>query len=248
MIDLVLFERILSTEKKFYIDHADVLDRSVLKFLADRRWRQTDVLNLLACGDGTWRVEIRCECCGAWFWTDFTKTRLALLLKDMQEGKKPLVWCPACAETKKAEKASDARTQEERWAALRLKKTAAFISIYLSPDSVWHVPQKRWFYALIEDICHCDKEAIASHIQQMDYAVFLATPYWKGVASRVRQQARFSCSLCSEKERSLEVHHRTYEHHGYEHMHLEDLICLCDLCHSKFHDKFPEAVAQYRSS
>ncbi|WP_416212660.1 HNH endonuclease [Nostoc sp. DedQUE04] len=34
---------------------------------------------------------------------------------------------------------------------------------------------------------------------------------------------------------SLQVHHLTYENHGKEHEHLEDLITLCDDCHKKQH-------------
>jgi 5-methylcytosine-specific restriction endonuclease McrA len=38
----------------------------------------------------------------------------------------------------------------------------------------------------------------------------------------------------------VNVHHRTYEHHGEEHQYLDDLILLCHPCHSKFHGKLPE--------
>lgn len=44
------------------------------------------------------------------------------------------------------------------------------------------------------------------------------------------------CQMCNGSE-SLQAHHRSYENHGREHLHLGDLICLCGKCHSKFHDK-----------
>lgn len=37
-------------------------------------------------------------------------------------------------------------------------------------------------------------------------------------------------------EGAIHVHHRTYEHHGEEHLHLGDLVCLCSVCHKTFHD------------
>lgn len=39
----------------------------------------------------------------------------------------------------------------------------------------------------------------------------------------------------------LNVHHRNYDCHGKEHKHYKaDLICLCEDCHQKFHDKLAE--------
>ena len=40
-----------------------------------------------------------------------------------------------------------------------------------------------------------------------------------------------------EDENTVDVHHKTYEHHGQEHRYLGDLVLLCRNCHSKFHDK-----------
>jgi len=45
------------------------------------------------------------------------------------------------------------------------------------------------------------------------------------------------CELCG-KKKNLHVHHTTYENHGLEHIHLNDLMVLCKICHAKFHDKF----------
>lgn len=67
---------------------------------------------------------------------------------------------------------------------------------------------------------------------------FLRTPYWNAISLYAKSKANFSCQLCNSKE-NLRTHHRTYERHGYEHRDeviKQDLIVLCDDCHSKFHD------------
>lgn len=71
-----------------------------------------------------------------------------------------------------------------------------------------------------------------------DYDWFLASRYWKIVATKVKEMAENKCAICA-KSGALEAHHRTYEHHLHEHLHLSDLICLCNSCHSKFHNKLP---------
>lgn len=72
-----------------------------------------------------------------------------------------------------------------------------------------------------------------------DYDWFLASRYWKIVATKVKEMAENKCAICAKSNR-LEAHHRTYEHHLEEHNHLEDLICLCNSCHAKFHNKLPK--------
>lgn len=66
------------------------------------------------------------------------------------------------------------------------------------------------------------------------YSKYLSTDYWKAVAAKVKQNAKFKCQLCNNPQ-SLDVHHRSYEHRGDEMNHLEDLICLCRRCHKLYH-------------
>ena len=70
--------------------------------------------------------------------------------------------------------------------------------------------------------------------KSMPYNEFLLTAYWRIVSEEVKRR-RGECEICGSKEH-LQVHHKTYEHHGYEHMHPEDLQCLCDKCHLKVHE------------
>jgi len=76
-------------------------------------------------------------------------------------------------------------------------------------------------------------------LKALPYRDFLTTIYWQIVRNYVLYKRGYSCELCNNKD-SLNVHHKTYEHHGEEHLHLEDLIVLCRMCHSKFHDKIVE--------
>lgn len=72
-------------------------------------------------------------------------------------------------------------------------------------------------------------------VKKMDYKDFIRTPYWKFVSEIVKKE-RGRCQLCG-STKDLEAHHLTYEHHGDELHHLEDLTVLCHDCHAKFHDK-----------
>jgi 5-methylcytosine-specific restriction endonuclease McrA len=75
-----------------------------------------------------------------------------------------------------------------------------------------------------------------SDLCALTYQEFLNSDYWRYVRTIKLNQAQNKCELCNSDE-ALNVHHKTYEHHGEEHKHLSDLIVLCHKCHSKFHDK-----------
>lgn len=73
-----------------------------------------------------------------------------------------------------------------------------------------------------------------SELKEMPYDSFLLSDYWKQVAGAVKRKAGYRCEKCGSTRR-LEVHHTTYEHKGEEHLHPEDLQCLCHDCHSEIH-------------
>jgi len=68
---------------------------------------------------------------------------------------------------------------------------------------------------------------------------FLLTPYWKAIAEKTKKKAGFKCLMCNGKN-NLATHHRTYDNHGDELYHMEDLVVICEDCHAKFHDKITE--------
>lgn len=72
-------------------------------------------------------------------------------------------------------------------------------------------------------------------VEQLDYKEYLKTSYWKVTRERALRKAHYKCQLCNSNE-NLNVHHKTYEHKGSEIRHMDDLIVLCQKCHSKFHE------------
>jgi 5-methylcytosine-specific restriction endonuclease McrA len=66
------------------------------------------------------------------------------------------------------------------------------------------------------------------------YLEFLKSEYWKKVRKRVLKRDKHMCKKCKSKF-NLQVHHKTYIHHGLEHKYLKDLITLCDICHKIGH-------------
>lgn len=68
----------------------------------------------------------------------------------------------------------------------------------------------------------------------MNYSDFLLTPYWKIIREIKLRQSNFSCEKCGCDKR-LQTHHKIYDHRGSEHLYLNDLQVLCDLCHKSAH-------------
>lgn len=70
--------------------------------------------------------------------------------------------------------------------------------------------------------------------KHMNYREYLTTDKWKRVSSLVKQRDGGTCRVCNSAHR-LNAHHRTYKNVGNELDHLDDLICLCQVCHELFH-------------
>jgi replicative DNA helicase len=68
-----------------------------------------------------------------------------------------------------------------------------------------------------------------------EYQDFLKSDYWKHCRNLVLERDEYRCIQCGATN-ELEVHHLSYEHHGDELNHLEDLITLCQGCHQRAHD------------
>ena len=79
-------------------------------------------------------------------------------------------------------------------------------------------------------LSHTDEDA--DRYRDMPYGDFLQSEYWATIRDHLISQIG-KCQLCARRE-SLQVHHNSYENHGREHAHLEDLLVLCDRCHSCF--------------
>lgn len=86
-------------------------------------------------------------------------------------------------------------------------------------------------------------EKAQKRLKDMPYSEFLKTPYWKAIRAYVKDKAGNKCSICGSKTR-LQIHHKTYAHHGDELHHLQDLVCVCEKCHNQIHKIEPEEKPQ----
>lgn len=106
--------------------------------------------------------------------------------------------------------------------------------------------EKLW-YEITADLNGSDVNAdhIASYIKKyLSYenysSKFLQTLYWVIVSDWVKLLANFKCKMfTAHNAESLVTHHPNYnEIHGYEIQDVHLLVCLCKVCHDKFHDKY----------
>ena len=123
----------------------------------------------------------------------------------------------------------------------RIDSTEDFISCYLTPTEQYDRKEARAFSTKFVRRWEpgLDYAEIAMKIQKMPYADFLRTTYWRGTAFSVKRRAKYACEICGSKE-DLAAHHKTYEHHGDEIHHLDDIQCLCRSCHEKVHAKLTD--------
>lgn len=78
------------------------------------------------------------------------------------------------------------------------------------------------------------KTWLSRAVRKAEYKSFLRGDYWRSVRQVILQRDNYCCQQCGSKDK-LQVHHLTYKHHKEEHKYLEDLITLCQSCHSSIH-------------
>lgn len=88
-----------------------------------------------------------------------------------------------------------------------------------------------------------DWNNIAQYIQmELTYEEFLLTEYWLIISQYMKIKSNFTCTDCGKKFKifsQLNVHHKSYERHGWEHLEEvqnEDLVVCCESCHKKRHE------------
>lgn len=177
---------------------------------------------------GRYNVEYECPICGTIFFAESTRGKI---FKERM--------CGVCEAIEKEERKDKERTDRENMKNRHINATNKFIDTFLSPDNSWKedVSNNTIWNELTDYFVY--RDVVRDFVNKMPYQEFLQTPYWKGVAKLVRARAKYKCELCG-KGGLLNVHHKTYENHGDEIHHLKDLICLCEDCHQKFHDKLAE--------
>jgi len=88
------------------------------------------------------------------------------------------------------------------------------------------------------------RKRFSASIRRMHYEDFLRTAYWRTIRDYVVMQRQGKCVECLSSP-ATEVHHRSYDHHGQEHLHLADLMPVCRLCHEILQEKFDGRPAHF---
>lgn len=116
-----------------------------------------------------------------------------------------------------------------------------FLLVFIAGGFDWNTDvsmEERWKW--LNRLWKKDKKSAQNlntyFLKRISYKTFLELDYWKTVAWKVKNDAKFRCRICNSPH-YLNVHHRSYKFHGIEHLHLEDLICICNKCHKLFHFK-----------
>lgn len=72
------------------------------------------------------------------------------------------------------------------------------------------------------------------------YQNYLSSDAWKSIKTKVISRATCKCEGCGESERTLDVHHLTYDRVGMELM--TDLVAFCAYCHMKAHSMVEPSI------
>lgn len=70
----------------------------------------------------------------------------------------------------------------------------------------------------------------------MRYHDALKDPRWQKKRLEVMSAHKWTCQTCGDDKNTLHVHHPKYEP-GRAPWEYDNLVCLCEACHSKVHDK-----------
>lgn len=73
---------------------------------------------------------------------------------------------------------------------------------------------------------------ISQHDKRYRYDQYLRSQQWDLIRRKVRSKYKDTCQECF-KSGKVEIHHKTYERIGAEH--IDDLIALCRTCHKALH-------------
>lgn len=239
MIDYRLFETILSKDDDGYIEEGDFIDSKLMELLSSsnqskvqRLFKKVSVKSNIK----GYNCELLCEGCGEKFVRNINKSTLMSILSFRSSRRKfsNKILCDNCLNEQKTREEILEKERQESYPKEKALRTQQYIKLYLDPDKSWVKSIKTYSKLQHLKICDVYWDDIKSYIQEMEYCDFLKTPYWKAISEKVRYKSGYKCQICN-GDYKLNIHHRTYENHGDEIHHMEDLICLCKDCHEKYH-------------
>lgn len=177
-------------------------------------------------------MKVACDYCSNTIVGKFTRTDILKYI----DGCKFI--CPICNEKAK-QMVTEKKLVESKLDAIKKEdRTKEFIETYLQPNdgSCSSFGMGTKLKEMNRGYISVNSETIKEYIIKMRYRDFLNTRYWMIIADYKKHCADRKCQLCGSST-SVNVHHKTYEHHGIEiDYYKEDLIVLCKNCHEKFHD------------
>lgn len=226
-------------EKSYFINIGMTINNDLLKRL-QKLVKETSIQIVSDCIEGSdsyrisiksYDVEVNCKTCGKIIQRQLSKTKLKEVLSNSIDFE-----CSECFEDYLTKQSIEGKKYREQLKQREEQYTKTIIENYINPSCSWkkEVPKKEYYNRLDDYMRYADEDKIAEEIKELDYRDFLQTPYWKAIAYEKKRKSNFKCELCN-NEGLLNVHHKTYERHGYEFYNLKDLIVLCDDCHKKFH-------------
>lgn len=226
MIDFDFFDKYLASKDEGFINYTDRITIEAINYFRSKKRMEWECLFKKVYdtkNPNPFTVEVICNECKEIKEVKMAKTVLFKYISDNR------YICQEC------EKARKEKAKNETEIFDKSKYTESYIASYLNPDNSWkegvNINEKMHYisdFRILDDI-------VWRYINSMDYHTFLKTPYWKAIAEKVKSRAKYKCELCYSSN-NLVTHHKTYKRHGYEHLYWrEDLICLCDKCHEKFH-------------
>lgn len=107
----------------------------------------------------------------------------------------------------------------------------------MSKDDNHYAQQFDSIESEFEYLCATVNDGDYEYLHALRYSDFLLTDYWDTLRRYRLYTAGYVCELCG-ADAKLDVHHKTYDHHGEEHLYLGDLIVVCRNCHDRQHHTY----------
>lgn len=232
------------------------LDYETIHALAIKIPQKRDIRLLFASNGGmpaSYLCGIKCDVCEMQYQSVLTKTSLIEYINQIQRQSNGLQmfsfnFMPTCVECKKIKdekNAASIKLYDEEFRRRHNEEknyyTNYLITNFLSPNAV---PKSEYTWKdlsinMNRCLINCDDEKISKAILDLEYRDFLATPYWRIISYEIKRRNKFKCLMCDSKE-NLNVHHKNYDYHGFEHTidGIKSLVCVCKSCHSKHHGHY----------
>lgn len=240
MVDYELFKKILSENDDGYIEDGDFIDNRTFRLLALSPINKMRTLFKKGSGKNNsepkqYHVELQCPKCKQMYLLTLSFSKLYEYMRAFTGSKsyKNDLHCERCQLINSQQKREQEKEAKEQYLVRLEERTQNYIETYLNPDIRWKkgTPWHEKWEEVTQDV---NRTKVAEYIQSMDYHDFLNTLYWKTIAEKKKYRDK-KCAVCNSTE-NLNVHHRTYEHHGQELRYMwQDLVCLCHECHEKYH-------------